>query len=61
MGGSGREELNRYPPPSLVSCESWMCVKENPDRKKKVKLDLSNYATKSYLKGIWEVNKLDIA
>ena len=35
-GGSGREELNRYPPPSpAVSRESWMFLKENPDSKKK--------------------------
>ena len=28
--GSGSEELNRYSPLPLPSCESWMFVKENP-------------------------------
>ena len=34
-GGSGREELKKYPPPSPVwSYDSQMFVKENPDRNK---------------------------
>ena len=33
-GGSGSEELNRYPPLPLLPRESWMLVKENLDRKK---------------------------
>ena len=34
MGESDSEELNRYPPPSLLPSESWMAMKESPDRKK---------------------------
>ena len=35
-GGSGSEELRKCPPLPLQSCDSWMFVKENPDRKKVV-------------------------
>ena len=34
-GGSGSEELGKHLP--LESCDSWIFVKENPDRKKKEK------------------------
>ena len=34
-GGSGSEELKNALPLPLQSCDSWMFVKENPDRKKK--------------------------
>lgn len=34
VGGSGKEELKKYPSLPLRSCDSWLLVKENPDRKK---------------------------
>ena len=34
-GGSGSEEIGKHLP--LQSCDSWIFVKENPDRKKKGK------------------------
>ena len=34
MGGSGSEELGNALPLQLQSCDSWIVVKENPDRKK---------------------------
>ena len=34
-GGSGCEELKKVLPLPLQSCDSWMVVKENQDRKKK--------------------------
>ena len=33
-GGSGNEELKKCPPFPLQSCDSWMFVKEDPERKK---------------------------
>ena len=36
-GGSGSEELENALPLPLQSCDWWMFVKENPDRKKKDK------------------------
>ena len=35
MGWSDSEEIKKCPPLPLQSCDSWMFVKENPDRKKK--------------------------
>ena len=40
--GSGREELKKCPPPSTAVLCSWMVMKENPDRKKKLLIDIWN-------------------
>ena len=37
MGGSRKEELKKYPPPSLLSYESWMFMKGKPNSKTKSK------------------------
>ena len=42
MGGSGRVEKKMVPSLLLLSCESSVSVKENPDRKKGVFVDIIN-------------------
>ena len=43
MGGSGSDGLKKCPPPSLQSSNSWMSVKENPDKTKKERFNLLLY------------------